>query len=133
MRRIVEIEPEQLADQTTTVLNTLAKDEVSKSQAMKDLADLGYTIKEISEMTKTRYNFVYNVVSNYFNLNQDFRIEAPQKAGKKEEIIALYKEGMSNKAISIQLRTNYNYVFNVLKQYKLENPPEAPEEEAQDA
>ncbi|MNC35114.1 hypothetical protein D3C75_835860 [compost metagenome] len=124
MRRVVEINPEELATKTGEVIASLAKDGMSKSQGMKDLADLGYSIKEITEMTGVRYNFVYNVVSNYFNLNQDFEIEATAKAGKKEAIIEMHLLGKSNKEISIELQTNYNYVFNVLKTYKAANPTE---------
>lgn len=118
MRRVVDIEPKELEQATQAVLGNKA---ISKSQMMKDLADLGYSIKEIAELADVRYNFVYNVVSNYFNLNQDFQIENTAKAGKKDEIIAMYLQGKKNKEISIELKTNYNYVFNVIKQYKLAN------------
>jgi transposase-like protein len=119
MRRIVDVKEEELAGLTEAIQ---MNESLSKSQKMKDLADLGYTIKEIAELTGVRYNFVYNVVSNYFNLNQDFAVEATAKAGKKESIIELHLAGRSKKEISIELKTNYNYVFNVIKTYIAENP-----------
>lgn len=125
MRRVVEIEPKELEQATQAVLGNKA---ISKSQMMKDLADLGYSIKEIAELADVRYNFVYNVVSNYFNLNQDFQIENTAKAGKKDEIIAMYLQGKKNKEISIELKTNYNYVFNVIKTYKAANQTEEVQE-----
>ncbi|MNB67094.1 hypothetical protein D3C75_135770 [compost metagenome] len=125
MRRVVDIEPKELEQATQAVLGNKA---ISKSQMMKDLADLGYSIKEIAELADVRYNFVYNVVSNYFNLNQDFQIENTAKAGKKDEIIAMYLQGKKNKEISIELKTNYNYVFNVIKTYKAANQTEEVQE-----
>lgn len=99
----------------------LANEGSSKSQKMKDLFDLGFEVKEITEMMQVRYNFVYNVVSNYCTMN-GIKVETTEKTGKKDQIIALYLEGKSNKEIAIELKTNYNYVHNVLKKYKLENP-----------
>lgn len=91
--------------------------EVSKSQKMKDLFDLGLEVKEIGELMGVRYNFAYNVVSNYVNMN-GIPVETTKKAGKRDKIVELYLAGKSNKEISIELQTNYNYVFNVLKAYK---------------
>lgn len=103
-------------------------DNLNKSQKMKSLFDLGVEIKDITKLmtdhygSLVRYNFVYNVISNYCNMT-GIPVQAEEKDGKKEQIIALYLAGKSNKDISITLRTNSNYVFNVLKKYKAENPP----------
>lgn len=108
---------------TKKALDEVLKAETSKSQKMKDLFDMGFEVKEIATMLEVRYNFVYNVISNYCNMN-GIQIESTKKEGKKEQIIELHKAGMSNKEISIELKTNYNYVFNVLKAYKAEQAPE---------
>lgn len=100
-----------------SVEKIVGSEELSKSQKMKDLFDGGYSVKEISEIMLVRYNFVYNVVSNYVNMN-GIETESTKKPGKKEAIVELFKQGKSNKEISIELKTNYNYVFNVLKAYK---------------
>lgn len=92
---------------------------LSKSAKMKELFDLGMEVKEIAEVMAVRYNFVYNVVSNYCNMN-GIETAVTKKAGKKEAIIELFLAGKSNKEISIELKTNYNYVFNTLKAYKAE-------------
>lgn len=97
--------------------------EASKSSKMKQLFDLGLEIKDIAGLMMVRYNFVYNVVSNYVNMN-GILVEKEQKEGKKDLIIHLYKKGASNKEISIELKTNYNYVFNVIKSYKADHPNE---------
>jgi transposase len=87
---------------------------------MKNMFDIGMTVKEISTVMDVRYNFVYNVVSNYVNMNK-IELVAEEKNVKKDLIIAMYLNGKTNKEISIELSTNYNYVHNVLKTYKLQN------------
>jgi predicted transcriptional regulator len=95
------------------------KAEGSKSGKMKQLFDMGMDVKSIAELMQVRYNFVYNVVSNYANMN-GMSLSTTKKTGKKDEIIALHLQGKTKKEISIDLKTNYNYVFNVLKQYAAE-------------
>ena len=95
------------------------KAEGSKSGKMKQLFDMGMDVKSIAELMGVRYNFVYNVVSNYANMN-GMQLSTTKKTGKKDEIIALHLQGKTKKEISIDLKTNYNYVFNVLKQYQAE-------------
>jgi len=103
---------------TKQTIEAVLKDEaLSKSAAMKKLFDLGLEVKEIASLLNVRYNFVYNVVSNYVNVNS-IETVTNKKEGKKEKIIALFLEGKSNKEISIELKTNYNYVFNTIKEYK---------------
>lgn len=96
----------------------LVKDEsVSKSAKMKALFEAGYSIKEISTMLDVRYNFVYNVVSNHITVN-GVEVESTKRAGKKEAIIELFNQGKTNKEISAELKSNYNYVYNVVKAHK---------------
>jgi transposase-like protein len=96
----------------------ISNDTISKSEKMKNLFDGGYDIKTISTLMNVRYNFVYNVISNYVNMN-GIELETVSKDNKKEKIIELYLDNKSNKDIAITLKTNYNYVFNVIKNYKL--------------
>lgn len=98
----------------------VGNEELSKSKKMIELYKLGVEIKEVAVIMEVRYNFVYNVVSNYCNMNNE-TIATTKKEGKKEKIIAMYLEGKSNKEISIELKANSNYVFNTLKEYKLKN------------
>lgn len=90
---------------------------LSKSAKMKELFELGLEIKTIAEHLQVRYNFVYNVISNYVNMN-GIQVESHKKEGKKDKIIELFLAGKSNKEISIELKTNYNYVYNTVKSYK---------------
>lgn len=103
------------------IMDTLADESTSKSQKMKDLFDIGLPVKEIAQLMDVRYNFVYNVISNYAAMN-GIEVTSTQKAGKSDRIIELHVAGKSNKEIAIELKTNYNYVFNVVKKWKLENP-----------
>lgn len=103
---------------TKAAIEKLVKDEaVSKSSKMKQLFSAGMSIKEIATLLDVRYNFVYNVISNYVTV-EGVEVETTKKAGKKEAIIELFKQGKSNKEISAELKSNYNYVYNVLKAYK---------------
>lgn len=90
---------------------------LSKSAKMKELFEMGLPIKDIAQHLGVRYNFVYNVISNYVNMN-GIEVETTKKANKKDAIIELHKAGKTNKEISIDLKTNYNYVYNTVKQYK---------------
>jgi len=115
MEKAVEVRVEVNGKEVRAVL----KQEVSKSQKMKELFELGFDVKTISNILDVRYNFVYNVISNYVNM-EGIEVVRNKVAGKKDQIIELYLAGKSNKEISIDLKTNYNYVYNVLKKYKAE-------------
>lgn len=100
------------------VKKVVADEGSSKSAKMKALFEGGLELKEIATLLDVRYNFVYNVLSNYITING---VEVEKKAagaGKKDAIIKLFQEGKSNKEISVELKTNYNYVHQVLKAYK---------------
>jgi len=103
---------------TEAMVKKIAKQEdLSKSIRMKELFDLGLEVKEIAEALDVKYNFVYNVITNYVNMN-GLKIEKTKRGGKKEEIVKLFQAGKTNKEIAIELKTNYNYVHTVVKQYK---------------
>lgn len=88
----------------------------SKSKKMIALYEGGLEIKEIAELMGTRYNFVYNVVSNFTRIN-DLELRT-NKGGdsKKSQIIALIAEGKSNTEISKITKSNYNYVYKIGKE-----------------
>lgn len=120
---------EQEIQITEKDLEKVLKSGGSKSSMMKQLFDLGLEVKEIARIMGVRYNFVYNVISNYCNMN-GIETVSNQRGGKKEQIIALYEQGKTNKEISIELKTNYNYVFSVIKEYKMQKEMEGKKEEA---
>lgn len=119
-----QLTQEQAAEAVKAILNNT---ELSKSKKMIAMFDLGLETKDIAEIMTAaegkmvRYNFVYNVISNHCNIN-GIKREETEKTGKKDLIIAMYLAGKSNKEISIELKTNYNYVFNTIKQFKLLDP-----------
>lgn len=112
---------EEVKAATAAQIKKVVEGEGSKSQKMKALFDMGLDVKEIQQLMGVRYNFVYNVVSNYCNMN-GIAVESAEKASKKDAILDLHKAGKSNKEIAITLKTNYNYVFNTVKQYKKDHP-----------
>jgi hypothetical protein len=110
-----------------TIVKILNEEGLSKSKKMIALFDLGLATKEIAELLTehfgkvVRYNFVYNVLSNYCAVN-GIAIEQAVRASRKEAIIELFMLGKSNKEIGIELKTNFTYVFNTIKMFKAEHP-----------
>ena len=89
----------------------------SKSQAMVELYNQGLEIKQIANAMDVRYNFVYNVISNYCRMNDiELRTNKNNENSKKVMIEKLFKEGKTNVEISKELKTNYNYVYKITKQ-----------------
>ena len=91
--------------------------EGSKSSKMKILFGFGLEIKEIAVLMGTRYNFVYNVISNQV-IVEGLEVSTEKPVSKRDLIIGLFTEGKSNKEIAVQLRTNYNYVYKIVKERK---------------
>lgn len=101
---------------TKKEIERIIKGEGSKSSKMKELYNGGLEIKEIANLLGVRYNFVYNVISNECRVNDIELRTNKNRGGKKEEIIRLFKEGKSNSEISKELKTNYQYVYKVVKE-----------------
>lgn len=103
---------------TKSKIEAVVKGNGSKSQKMIVLYNEGLEIKEIAAIMGTRYNFVYNVVSNKCRIDGvELRT---QKRGdgssKKDQVIAMLKEGKTCTEISAELKTNVNYVYKVRKE-----------------
>ena len=102
---------------TKNAMNKVIEGAVSKSKAMVELYNAGCEIKEIAEAMQVRYNFVYNVVSNYCRMNDvELRTNKENGNSKKAMIAKLFKEGKSNTEIAKELKTNYNYVYKITKE-----------------
>lgn len=112
--------PGESTKKVTTILND---ESVSKSKKMIALFELGFDVKTVSQLMEVRYNFAYNVISNHINVN-GLEVESNKQESKKDKIVELFKQGKTNKEISIELKTNYNYVYNTLKEYKKSLPAE---------
>ena len=88
----------------------------SKSQAMVELYNSGLEIKQIANAMDVRYNFVYNVISNYCRMNDiELRTNKNNENSKKVMIEKLFHEGKTNVEIAKELKTNYNYVYKITK------------------
>ena len=99
-------------------INKLINDTtLSKSKKFITLYNEGLEIKEIASLFNVRYNFVYNVVSNYCRINEvELRTNQVNGSSKKVMIEELFKQGKSNTEIAKELKTNYNYVYKITKQ-----------------
>lgn len=93
-------------------IELVLNEEISKSKKIIKLFELGIDVKEISILMNIRYNFSYNVISNYVRMN-DINVIKEEKDNKKQEIIKLYREGKSNIEICNELKCNYNYVWKI--------------------
>lgn len=99
-----------------TEINNIINNATSKSKAMISLYNEGLEIKQIAEAMGVRYNFVYNVISNYCRMNEvELRTNKVNGSSKKVLIEQLFKEGKSNTEIAKELKTNYNYVYKITK------------------
>lgn len=99
-------------------INKLINDAtLSKSKKFIALYNGGLEIKEIASLFNVRYNFVYNVISNYCRMNEvELRTNQVDGSSKKVLIEELFKQGKSNTEIAKELKTNYNYVYKITKQ-----------------
>jgi transposase len=112
---MIKINVEKVA--TTKEITKVIGSEQTKSAKMKELFLMGVDIKEIAKLMETRYNFVYNVVSNMIRMNDmEEVVVKDRKEGKKDEIIKLLNEGHSNIEISKILKSPYNYVWKVVNE-----------------
>lgn len=101
------------------VSEVLDNKESSKSQKIKDLFQLGLELKEIADLIGIRYQFVYNVISNYI-IMEELEVDNTKPINKKDLVRDLVRQGKSNKEISVELKTNYNYVYKLVKEIKEE-------------
>ena len=108
------------------VANIVASEE-SKSSKMKQLFQLGLEVKEIATLLEVRYNFVYNVISNQV-IVEGLEVETTKQSSKKDQVRELFNQGKSNKEIAIELKTNYNYIYKLVKEIKSEQEVNSNEE-----
>ena len=98
-------------------IQTIINNATSKSKAMVELYNAGCEIKEVAEAMQVRYDFVYNVVSNYCRMNEvELRTNKENGNSKKAQIAELFAQGKSNTEIAKELKTNYNYVYKITKE-----------------
>ena len=98
-------------------VDKVVRDEaLSKSAKVKALFDGGLEVKEIATALGIRYNFAYNVISNYIIVNE-IEVETQRKASKKDAVWAMLDEGKTAKEIAVELKTNYNYVYKLRKEW----------------
>lgn len=90
----------------------------SKSAQMIALYNEGNDIKTVATTMNVRYQFAYNVISNYCRMN-DVELRTKSKDdSKKVAIIALLEEGKTVTEISTELKTSTNHVYQVRKKFE---------------
>jgi hypothetical protein len=112
----------------TKVVKKLSKEEikalvkntqVSKSAKIRQLFDSGMDIKSISQLLQIRYNFAYNVLQNHV-IQNGIAVEKSVRVSKRDDIVKLLKTGMSLADVSRKTKTNYNYIWKINKERKIE-------------
>ena len=99
---------------TKKEVDEVLKTEISKSQKIIKLFEGGLDVKEISILMGIRYNFSYNVISNYIRMNDVKGVVKEEKENKKSEIIKLYKEGEYEDLFS-KIALNSSEIFEMIK------------------
>lgn len=107
----------EVTNLTAVEVKTIINSEVSKSNKIVQLFNAGKNVKEISELLNIRYNFAYNVISNYINVNS-IEVIKEEKDTKKDLVVKMFLEGKKVIEISKELKTNYNYIHKIVKEYK---------------
>jgi len=110
-------------------LKELLGKDASKSSKIKELFDMGYETKEIANLLDIRYNFAYNVISNYVLIN-DIEVEKVRQNTKKDAAWKLFDQGKSIKEVAGELKVNYNYIWKLHKEWEAEAVKEVKKEEA---
>ena len=100
-------------------IEDVLKSNLTKSNKMTTLyVDFELNIKDIKDLLDVRYQFVYNVVSNYCNLN-DVELRSAKKENKKDDIIKLYTENKySIKEIAALTKSHYNHTRLVIREHE---------------
>lgn len=95
--------------------NIVSDETMNKSAKMKALFDLGLEVKYISSLLGVRYNFVYNVISNYILIN-GLEVDTTKTDSKKDLVKRMISEGKEVKEICVELKCNMNYVYKIRKE-----------------
>ena len=111
MKKMLTKKVSRVEERAQVIVNNEA---LNKSAKMKALFDLGLEVKAISVMLGVRYNFVYNVISNYVLIN-GIEVDNSSRGSKKEKVIELLEAGKSVKEICVELQCNMNYVYKIKK------------------
>lgn len=104
---------------TQKEINQVLNSQDSKSKKMVTLYNGGMEITEIATLMNTRYNFVYNVVSNYCRMNTvELRTNRDNGNTKKAQIMTLLAEGKTKTEVATEMKCMYTYVFKIEKEMK---------------
>lgn len=115
---VVTVIPE-VVEQTMEekLMAIVAKEGLSKSGKMKEMYELGAQVKEIAKLMDVRYNFVYNVISNHCIVS-GVALTHTKKESKKDIVWAMFDQGKTVKEVAVDLKTNYQYIYKLSKEWK---------------
>lgn len=113
----VDVKPEIIE----ATIKQMKSNEISKSQAMKELYSMGFYINDIAKLLDVRYNFVYNVISE--NYDEVRTRKQNNKDSKSQMIRELTQQGLSPREIgehfaSKGIYVNSNMIYTVSRKTK---------------
>lgn len=89
---------------------------VSKSEKIRNMFLGGLDVKTISKVLDIRYNFAYNVLSNFININ-GIAVDKTERDGSgRAAVVAALATGASLADVSKQTKVNYNQVWKIAKE-----------------
>lgn len=89
--------------------------DLTKSEKMRRLYDLGNDLAEIAKLVKVRYQFVWNVID--IHTQGEIRTQS-NKTTKSDEFRKLFDEGKTCAQIAKITNSNNNFVNSVIKKHK---------------
>lgn len=93
-----------------------ALENVSKSEKVRQMFIGGIDVKTIAKELNIRYNFAYNVLSNYININ-GVEVEKSERDGSgRAAVIEALKTHDSLAEVSKVTKVNYNQVWKIAKE-----------------
>lgn len=115
--RIAEVKSKPNKEDVTRIIGD---DKLSKSEKIRQLFNMGYETSQIAKALNISYNFAYNVLVNYINVN-GIEVVKTERQTKKNVILEELKKGKSLIEVSKSLRVNYNQVWKIAHDAGLTN------------
>ncbi len=106
------------------VLKRIEAGESTKSQAFRELYEIGLTVGQIANTTGSHYSFVYGVISGHYGTVN----HGPKKASKSDGIRELAAQGLTPGQIAKKLNSNYSFVHSVVKKWRLQQDAQMAQE-----
>lgn len=90
-----------------------ADENLSKSDRIRTIYDMGFEVKEVADMIGIRRQFVDNVIRQ-----RDGEVRKTKSVNQSQKFRDLFEDGMTVAEIAKAENANYNWVYAVIKKHK---------------